>query len=53
VSFFIVYSEMGLTSRYGLSWSPVNKGHIVSAGEDDYVCHWYACVIQWRARLMM
>lgn len=26
--------------RYGLSWSPVQQGHIISAGEDDFVAHW-------------
>lgn len=27
--------------RYGLSWSKVKSGHIISAGEDDFVAHWW------------
>ena len=25
---------------YGLSWSPVAKGHLLSGGEDKVICHW-------------
>lgn len=29
-------------SRYGLAWSPTKAGHVLGAGEDTTVCHWYA-----------
>ena len=25
---------------YGLAWSPVAKGHLLSCGEDKVICHW-------------
>ncbi len=31
---------MLLIPRYGLSWSPVAEGHIISASEDGTVAHW-------------
>jgi hypothetical protein len=27
-------------NRYGLSWSKVKSGHIISANEDETVAHW-------------
>jgi len=25
---------------YGLAWAPIRRGHIISGGEDNIICHW-------------
>lgn len=28
---------------FGLAWSPLKTGNLISCGEDMTVCHWYVC----------